>query len=134
MKHIAHTVLRIVTAAYAIALVVATHTPRLAVSFDSGTPIPADKLLHFTAYGVLGMLVGFIAEQADRKLFRWLPMAFAAVACFALVDEITQPMFQRHAEPFDWVADIIGGGVGLCLTAGCIWALHLLSRMTTADH
>jgi len=42
------------TAGHAGALFVATHIPRLAVAFGVGTTITADKLLHLTAYGVLG--------------------------------------------------------------------------------
>ncbi len=117
MRHIAQVLLRRATAAYAVVLVVATHIPRLQVSFDVGLAVPPDKFLHFAAYGVLGFLVGLIATESGLKWRRWFPRALAALAAFALVDETTQPMFGRAAEPFDWFADIVGGGIGLSVAA-----------------
>jgi hypothetical protein len=118
--------LRLVTVSYAAALVVVTHTPRLEVSFSFGTPIPADKLLHFAAYGVLGFLVGLIAAEYEWTLSRWLPIAFACVAGFALLDEITQPLCGRHMEALDYVADAFGSAAGLVLAAGCSTAVSII--------
>lgn len=133
MKHVARIFLRVVTAVYAAVLVVVTHIPRLKVSFGVETPVPADKLLHFAAYGVLGFLVGLIAAESERRLTRWLPAAFAGVAGFAFLDEITQPMCGRHAEVFDWVADAIGSEAGLVLAASCYVAMKIVRRSDLAD-
>jgi VanZ family protein len=113
------TVLRLVTAAYAVLLVVATHIPRVDVSFAAGSIVPPDKLLHFAAYGVLGFLVGLLAAGSALNWRQWFPIVLAAIALFALLDESTQPMFGRAAEPFDWVADVIGAAIGLIVAAGC---------------
>jgi len=118
--------LRLVTAAYAVILVVATHIPRLDVSFDIGTPISGDKVLHFAAYGVLGFLVGLIAEEARHNWRRTFPIALAAVGAFALLDETTQPMFDRAAEAFDWVADVIGAAAGLAAAGGLAAVVRML--------
>lgn len=124
---------RVVTAAYAVVLVVATHIPRLEVSFGVGTPVPADKMLHCLAYGVLGFLVGLIAADPDQRVFRWLPAAFASVVGFAFLDEITQPMCGRAAEAFDWVADAIGSAAGLSLAAVCHAAMRIVRQTNIAD-
>ena len=126
MRRIARLSLRLATAGYAAALVLATHIPRLEVSLGVGTPIPADKLLHFAAYGVLGFLVGLIAVESERKLTQWLPLAFAGVVAFALLDEITQPLCGRHMEVFDYVADAVGSVAGLALAAGCSAAVSII--------
>lgn len=117
MKQVARLTLQLVTAAYAVMLVVATHIPRLDVSFDTGTSVPPDKLLHFAAYAVLGFLAGLIAAGSAHSWRRWFPLVLAGIAVFALLDETTQPMFSRAAEPFDWVADVIGAAAGLVVAA-----------------
>lgn len=128
MRRIARLSLRLVTAGYAAALVVATHIPRLEVSLGRGKPIPADKLLHFAAYSVLGFLVGLIAAESEQKRTRWLPITFAGVVGFALLDEITQPLCGRHMEAFDCVADALGSAAGLALAAGCSAAVSIIRR------
>jgi len=121
--------LRLSTAAYAVTLVVATHIPRLDVSFDTATPVPGDKVLHFAAYGVLGFLVGLIAVEARHNRRRVFLLALVAISAFALLDETTQPMFGRAAEAFDWVADVIGAAAGLA-AAGCLAAVARMLRAT----
>ncbi|MFM8495233.1 MAG: VanZ family protein [Planctomycetia bacterium] len=105
------------TAVYAGFLVVATHMPRLHVSLDLATSVPPDKLIHFFAYGVLGFLTGLVATEAGVGWRRWFPLVLVGIAAFALLDETTQPMFGRDAEPFDWVADVVGAAAGLCAAA-----------------
>ena len=132
MREIARLSLRLATAGYATALVVATHIPRLELSLGVGMPIPADKLLHFAAYCVLGFLVGLIAAESGRTLSRWLPIAFAGVTLFALLDEITQPLCGRRIEAFDCVADAVGSAAGLALVAGCSAAVSIIRRSANA--
>jgi hypothetical protein len=69
------------------------------------------------AYAVL--LVGLLAAGSALNWRQWFPIVLAAIALFALLDESTQPMFGRAAEPFDWVADVIGAAIGLVVAAGC---------------
>jgi VanZ family protein len=125
--------LRFVTAAYTVVLVVATHIPRLDVSFDVGLAVPPDNFLHFAAYGVLGFLVGLIAAESGRGWHRWLPLTLATLAVFALIDETTQPMFGRAAEPLDWVADVVGAAAGLMAAAGVAATARRLGRPAGAE-
>jgi len=122
--------LRIVTAAYAVVLVMTTHIPRLHVPFGIATPLPADKLLHFAAYGVLGFLVGLISAEARLNPRRIFPRALAVIAAFALLDETTQPIFGRATEPFDWVADLMGACAGFWTAAGLAAAARILALLT----
>jgi len=123
--------LRLVTAAYAVALVVATHIPRLKVSFDIATPLPPDKFLHFVAYGMLGFLVGLLAAEKSHNWRRSFPYAWAVIAVFALLDEATQPLFGRTAEPLDWIADLVGGAAGLGAAVAMAGAAGMLKTNAT---
>lgn len=132
MKQTMRLSLQFATVVYAVVLVVATHIPRLDVSFAASTPVPPDKLLHFAAYGVLGFLVGLIAAGSELNWRQWFPAALAAIAVFALLDETTQPMFGRAAETFDWVADVIGAAAGLIVAGGVAAIAGLSSQPAIA--
>jgi VanZ family protein len=64
---------------------------------------------HFFAYALLafGCIVVRLARHCDlpaRWKFNWV----AVFAVYAAADELTQPLFRRHADPLDWVADMAG--------------------------
>lgn len=99
------------TAAYAAILVAATHHPK-PERFLGNNP-PSDKLLHFMAYALLGSLAA-VAVRARGRLTGKKAVALAVgLAVFAALDEITQPIFSRAAEPLDWVFDCLGIAVGI---------------------
>lgn len=106
-----------VTAAYATVLVWATHHP--APQDVLGPNIPPDKTLHFVAYGLLGLLAAATLDAAGSLSRRTAAPALAALLLFAAIDEVTQPLFGRHAELLDWVYDAIGltGGVAVVAVA-----------------
>ncbi len=94
----------IVLAAYWIALLTATHWPRL-----PGLDIPGkDKTEHLIAYGILTAL---ILIAATRRLTRYPRLvitmgAVVIIAIFAAFDERTQPYFNRCCDLYDWYADV----------------------------
>jgi len=101
----------IATAQYSLLLVLATHYPKPAEIL--GRHALPDKLMHFVAYGVLGLLAtmtlrAFVKSTRQDVLFLAVGLAVAAA-----LDEITQPIFSRHAEMLDWVFDCIGIGLGM---------------------
>lgn len=111
----AATALAVTTAAFAGVLVFATHYPKPEELL--GTHLPSDKTLHFAAYAVLTTLAaGTLAVSG-----RWVPTAVArlgaALAVFGLLDEATQPLFARAAEPLDWVFDCVGIAAGMVAVA-----------------
>ena len=103
------------TAAYTAVLVFATHYPKPADLL--GPDPPSDKTLHFIAYGLLGLLAGATVAAAGRWSPRTALAVLLALAAFAVLDEATQPVFGRHADPLDWVYDCIGLTAGLVLVA-----------------
>lgn len=99
------------TAAYALVLVLATHYPR-PEEFLGKNP-PSDKALHFMAYGALAVLAAITCALPRRWTMARAAGLGAALATFAAIDEVTQPLCSRAAEPLDWVFDCTGIGIGL---------------------
>ncbi|MFM8414415.1 MAG: VanZ family protein [Planctomycetota bacterium] len=104
-----------VTAAYTLVLVFATHYPRPEELL--GPNPPSDKTLHFAAYGLLGLFVAATLAAAGRWSRAAAGLLFIALAAFAALDEATQPLFGRSAEPVDWVYDVIGIAAGITAVA-----------------
>lgn len=96
---------------YVCLLVWSTHT-----SLDEGTLRAYDKLLHLMAYAVLG----FVAHLTflSWKTLREALGTIALVWCFGAIDELTQPYFGRQADIFDWLADAMGGVIGVLAGQG----------------
>ena len=120
------------TLAYTVVLVVATHYPKPGELLEY-SPIKADKTLHFIAYGIQGLLVGTTLVAAGRGRIRSLALAMLALAAFAAVDEATQPLFGRYADPLDWVYDCIGIAAGLMLTHLAAYVLHAREILAAAS-
>jgi VanZ family protein len=81
-------------------------------------PTPAiphlDKVAHFGAYGVLGLLLGYGWLMAGRRPGRAWLLAFALL--LGASDEYRQSKIpERSAELGDWVADALGAATGLYL-------------------
>lgn len=104
-----------ITVAYAVTLVWATHHPRPQDLI--GPNAPSDKTLHFTAYGLLGLLTAATLAVSGRWSLRRAVMLGVGLALAAVVDESTQPFFGRAAETLDWVFDVIGISLGIAAVA-----------------
>lgn len=103
------------TAVYAVVLVTATHYPKPEEFL--GPNAPSDKLLHFMAYGLLGLLAAATLLAYGRWSRRNAVKLFVTLALAAIVDEATQPLCSRAAEPLDWVFDVIGLTISMLLVA-----------------
>jgi VanZ family protein len=105
--------LGIVLAGYWALIFVGTHLPMAPVPSDHSSRIPLDKIAHFSAFGLLGLLL--IASIRDiRRPFRVLLTLTAVIAAYGMLDELTQKLVpSRSAEFWDWIADMLGGGTGL---------------------
>ena len=101
--------------AHLVVLTVATHVPRVDPAYletvGRVSPLEPDKTLHLVAYGLLGLFAG-IAFASGRRLDGVIRL-FVALACWAFLDEFTQPLFGRGAELMDWCHDLAGLAVGL---------------------
>jgi VanZ family protein len=115
------------TIVYACILVFMTHYPKPG-EFERFLGATPDKTLHFLAYGVLAMLSAGTLATAGR----WVPPAVgrlaAALAALGVVDEATQPLFSRAADPLDWVYDCVGIAAGLAVVAACMFAVAAARR------
>jgi VanZ family protein len=109
------------TAAYAGVLVFATHYPKPEELV--GGRLPADKLMHFVAYGLLGFLAALVLRARGRLVGRTAPLLAAGLAAWAVIDEATQPLFGRAADPLDWVYDVLGiaCGIGAVVITNHFW-------------
>jgi VanZ family protein len=80
-----------------------------------------DKLEHFTAYGVLGVLLALGWLTAGRRPAWWLLLGLAML--LGAADEYRQSLLPlRDGDPFDWLADALGAAAGFFL------AMRLLRR------
>ncbi len=110
-----HQGLALCTAAYAAVLVFATHYPRPEELL--GPNAPSDKTLHFLAYAALATLAGATLVLSGRWKVWTACLLGAVMAAFGVVDEVTQPLFSRSAEPLDWAYDCVGIVAGLAAVA-----------------
>ncbi|MFM8735044.1 MAG: VanZ family protein [Pirellulales bacterium] len=122
--------LAVATAAFAVVLVFATHYPKPEELL--GRRLPSDKTLHFAAYAMLTTLAAATLAAAGRWTSATLVRLGSAVAVFGMLDEATQPLFSRVAEPRDWMFDCLGIAAGMLAVAAAL-ALVRRPRGSHAD-
>lgn len=103
---------RILLAIATITLIIGTHWPSptlpgaLQFSFS-------DKLIHILLYATIG---GLARLSFDTRIWIYATLGIALAAC----DEMTQPWFNRQADLFDFIADVIGLAIGICIASGML--------------
>lgn len=80
-----------------------THAPRYG-PIGLATVAGWDKLVHFVAYAGLALLMRRATVPVPGRGWAILVLC----AAYGAVDELTQPLFNRTADPFDWLADTAG--------------------------
>jgi VanZ family protein len=113
-------------AGYWLAIFAGTHVPP---EFPGLPPAGYDKIAHFTAYFLLaGMMI--IAWRYYRgRVTAWTVLAVAMlVACYAAIDEITQPWFRRDCDINDWFADMRGALLGIFAALAVLTILSVARR------
>jgi VanZ family protein len=84
----------------------------------------ADKWMHFGAYSGLALLLS-IAIGMRRPVSLAVGLAIVVLlAGYGAFDEVTQPLFGRDCDFWDWVADLTGVLVGI----SCFWLAALARR------
>lgn len=93
---------------YWLVMFVGTHA-----SADLQIPLSGhrDKVLHLIAYAGLACLLAWVLRR--RGVGRVYTTTFASAAVYGMLDELSQIPFDRHCDFWDWVADMIGTGIGL---------------------
>jgi VanZ family protein len=72
-----------------------------------------DKGAHFAFYGVTGFLCALWRRESGHPAKRAVLYAVLFVLAVGAVDEIHQLWIPgRSADLLDWVADLLGGGIG----------------------
>ena len=106
---------------FSVFLVTATHLPRIPpIARGPGV----DKWLHFSAYGCQTVLAMGVLYFTDRLVLKHVVFLIVVLTTFGAVDELTQPMFYRQAELFDWLADCAGVLFGVC----SVWLLASIRK------
>ncbi|HJW08133.1 MAG TPA: VanZ family protein [Holophagaceae bacterium] len=102
--------------AVACAIVWLSHQTRY--PFGLHLPPPLDKLAHASVYGLLALLLDLAWGANDRRrpLYRRHLMVFLLVSLYGVTDELHQHFVPgRSCDGLDWVADTVGGGLGLAV-------------------
>ena len=79
-------------------------------------PPPLDKVAHATVFGALALALDLAVRQNRQGLpmYRRHLWVFLAVSAFGATDEWHQRFVPGRACEFgDWIADTLGGGLGL---------------------
>jgi VanZ family protein/UDP-2,3-diacylglucosamine pyrophosphatase LpxH len=93
---------------------------RSTLPFDVSLPHPQDWLAHATEYACLALTLELAARWTwDRfPIYRRHLLLFLLVSLFGCSDEFHQSFVpNRDADVFDWLADTLGGGLGLALSS-----------------
>lgn len=122
--------LAVATGAYTAILLFATHHPKPGDLV--GDLVHRDKMLHITAYGLLGLLVAATIATAGRFSPRAVAFAVVSLLAFAAIDEVTQPLFGRSTEMLDWACDSAGIAAGFAAVAAA-WAAARRWRASPAQ-
>ncbi len=91
--------------AYWIALFVATHYPQVRIPDQ----VPGnDKLVHFTAFGLLAALYWRFARARRPISDRFVWISSVVLIAYAAFDEYVQQFVGRFTDPLDFVANASG--------------------------
>ena len=77
----------------------------------------SDKTAHYMAYLVLGLLLTRTLAAWGVAPRRRASLAAAILLAWGGLDEITQPLVNRHASVLDWLADAGGIATAVALDA-----------------
>ena len=103
---------------YWLALLIATHVP-LAKSQNPGRSW--DKLGHLVAFAALSVLLCSAGAMLWRPSWRLYGGVFMVVAAYGAMDEFSQRFSPGRSADFrDWIADVLGAGIGIL----CFAVIH----------
>jgi len=99
---------------YWVLLFTATHIPLKKGTLPPGTDVP----IHFIAYaGLSFLLTWWLSCKWGKLSLKRLIFVFVGVSLFGILDELLQgiPVLRREPSIDDWVADTLGGLLGIIL-------------------
>lgn len=78
----------------------------------------ADKAAHLGFYGVMGVLCGLWRRASGSTARQAFLQTLLFIAVAGAIDEVHQHWIPgRTMSPFDWAADLLGGGTGGAFSA-----------------
>jgi VanZ family protein len=96
---------------YWLAILIATHVP-LAKSQNPGRSW--DKQGHLAAFAGLSVLLCLAGATLWRPSWRLYAGVFMVVAAYGAIDELSQRFSPGRFSDFrDWIADMLGAGIGM---------------------
>ena len=102
----------IVTGLYWLAIFALTHSPVVPVPHLA--PRAIDKIAHLGVFAILGFLLCAAGTALGYSPRRVIASVILIVAAYGVFDEWTQQLVaQRTPELRDWIADVLGAGIGI---------------------
>lgn len=115
-----------VALSYLVFMFIMTHLPKR--NIPQTLELAGDKLLHTSAFLVLGFLLSFAVQLRVRSLgwFAYVIPTFVSGMLYGWFDELTQPWFGRYFDLEDLAVDGLGLAMGMLLFEG---VRRLLSKV-----
>lgn len=115
-----------VALSYLVFMFIMTHLPKR--NIPQTLELAGDKLLHTSAFLVLGFLLSFAVQLRVRSLgwFAYVIPTFISGMLYGWFDELTQPWFGRYFDLEDLAVDGLGLAMGMLLFEG---VRRLLARV-----
>lgn len=114
--------------AYWLFLATTTHLPKL--TLPQIAPPNSDKVIHAASYALLAWLGWQFAATFRPRPSGWLVWQLGALFVgYAALDELTQPLVNRHGDVVDWLCDATGVVVVL---AGLEWRRRVRQKLESA--
>jgi VanZ family protein len=115
-----------VALSYLVFMFIMTHLPKR--NIPQTLELAGDKLLHTSAFLVLGFLLSFAVQLRVRSLgwFAYVIPTFVSGMLYGWFDELTQPWFGRYFDLEDLAVDGLGLAMGMLLFEG---VRRLLARV-----
>jgi VanZ family protein len=111
-------------AIYWLLIFAATHLPQAALP---PTQL-GDKTEHFIAYGILSFIMMFWIKLTRPRMRGVAIVVLAVCTLYAAVDELTQPIVNRHCDVRDFLADSVGAGIGILISMLLLKRVRLAGR------
>ena len=102
----------VVTGLYWLAIFALTHSPIVPMPKIEVRAI--DKIAHLGVFAGLAFLLCSAGTALGHRPQRLFAAVFAIVAIYGALDEVTQQLVpQRFSDFHDWIADMLGAGIGI---------------------
>lgn len=108
--------LLVALAIYWCSMFIGTHIPNPEALIPKDV---SDKSLHFWAYGGLAVLLAGYTMTAGPLSLRAFGKLWLIIAAYGVADELLQIPVGRHADTYDWLADMLGTTTAL-IFMGCL--------------